>query len=390
MKKYYEANVIELVYSGQDYFEVLDAIINESVNSLYLQTYIFNIDETGLKVVDALKRASARGVEVYLLVDAYGSFPFPLDVAEDLRNFGVNLRLFSPLLSSESIFFGRRLHHKIVVADKKVALVGGINIANKYNEFKDAPAWLDYAVLIKGEVNEYLYFLCERFHKKLRPSLPDRWESKRRLMEHKVPKGQGYVRFRRNDWIRNQNEVYRSYIESLIKAEKKVIIVASYFLPGSTFRKRLKEAAKRGVEIQIIMSGKSDVTSASFAQYYLYDFYLESNIKLYEWNNSVMHGKAMIIDDTWATIGSFNLNFLSHYVSVELNVDVISDPFVRKFSNHLTEIIDTCCVPVSLGDERRRAGLYKRFIMWLAYNFYKFLQVIALTGKKYRRERKKR
>src|SRR5690606_17689394 len=122
-----------LVYSGSNYFEVVDRIIDESRETLHLQTYIFECDETGKKVLAALKRAAGRGVQVFLMVDAYASFPFPSAEARSLREAGVNFRTFSPLLSRESIYIARRMHHKIVVADKRVGLIGGINIANKYN-----------------------------------------------------------------------------------------------------------------------------------------------------------------------------------------------------------------------------------------------------------------
>src|SRR5687768_336620 len=108
MKKYAEAEEISLVHSGSDYFNVMESIIDESREVLHLQTYIFGTDVTGFRVMDALKRAAARNVRVFLMVDAYASFPFPKEIADDLQAAGVRFRLFSPLLSSESIFIGRR------------------------------------------------------------------------------------------------------------------------------------------------------------------------------------------------------------------------------------------------------------------------------------------
>src|SRR4051812_30218018 len=144
MRNYCEAEDIKLVYSGKNFFEVLHEVISNSREYLHLQTYIFETDETGFKVMDSLKAAAARGVRVYMLVDAYASFPFPASIANDLRAAGVHFRLFSPLLSSESIFIGRRLHHKIVVADRQTGLIGGINIADKYNVNVEDNPWLDY------------------------------------------------------------------------------------------------------------------------------------------------------------------------------------------------------------------------------------------------------
>ena len=96
MRNYAEADDIQLIYSGSNYFETLDRIIDESREYLHLQTYIFACDETGLRVVDGLKKAAQRGVRVFLMVDAYASFPFSRKVAKELREAGVHFRLFSP------------------------------------------------------------------------------------------------------------------------------------------------------------------------------------------------------------------------------------------------------------------------------------------------------
>jgi cardiolipin synthase A/B len=382
MKNYVEADDITLVYSGSNYFEVLDRIIDESKHTLHLQTYIFECDETGMRVVESVKRAAARGVRVFMMVDAYASFPFPRHVARDLRQAGVAFRLFSPLLSRESGFIARRMHHKIVVADKTTGMIGGINVANKYNSAFGNYAWLDYAVLIKGEVCEYLEVLCEQFYFRERPRKLRTWEKEVRLPSRHS--NHRYVRFRRNDWIQRRNEIHKSYVEALLKAETSIVMVASYFLPGNHIRKLLREASMRGVKIHIIMAGRSDIGSLRLAENYLYDFYLRYNISLYEWTNSVMHGKAMIVDDTWATIGSYNLNFLSHYVSIELNADIIDPAFIRTFSEHLYDITHNSCIAVKLDKYERRNNMVIKALRWLAYNFYRLLMTMAMRGKKYR------
>jgi cardiolipin synthase len=166
--------------------------------------------------------------------------------------------------------------------------------------------------------------------------------------------------------------------------------VASYFLPGQNIRRLLKEASERGVKISVIMAGRSDIASMRMAEHYLYSFYLRNNIHVFEWTDSVMHGKAMIVDNTWATIGSYNLNFLSHYVSIELNADIIDKPFIEAFGKHLDEVMSKSCVAVELQKEKHRTNLFSKFLMWLAYNFYRILMTLALRGKKYKERTRKR
>lgn len=379
MKKYFDAENIQLVYSGSNYFEVLDRIIEESKEILHVQTYIFDADKTGTRVLESLKKAVKRGVKVYLLSDAYGSFPFPAELSKELATAGIHFRLFSPLFSGESGYFGRRLHHKIVVADKKVGMIGGINIADKYGYGStDERVWLDYALLIKGDLCEYLHLLCEQVYHKKRSKLIS-WEKSTLLNtgSAKAP----LLRFRRNDWIKGKNEIQQSYVAAISEAKNSIIIVASYFLPGTQFRSILKKAARRGVNIKIILAGKSDVSSVRLAQNYLYDFYLSNSIQLFEWQNSVLHGKAMLVDKSWATIGSYNLNFLSHYISIELNADVIDPNFAHQFSEHLEDIMKNSCHAVDLEKTLKKRTWFGSIGMWLAYNFFRLLKDISVSKK---------
>ncbi|MBA3680864.1 MAG: hypothetical protein H0W73_06815 [Bacteroidetes bacterium] len=376
MKEFVKADKIGLVYSGNNYFELLEQIIDESNEVLQFQTYIFNTDETGMRIVEALKRAAARNVLVYLMIDAFGSHSFSRHVIKDLITSGIHFRKFSPLFSSESIFFGRRLHHKIIVADKRIALTGGINVADKYNAGEEKP-WLDYGILTEGTVCEYLHILCENAYKKRTVTPLTLWE--RSIVESQSKATKKLVSFRINDWIKNKNEIYNSYIKALKNASSSITIISSYFLPDGKIRKLLLAAVKKGVEVKIILAGRSDVTSVRLAENYLYDFYLKNKINVYEWGNSVMHGKAMIIDNDWATIGSYNINFLSRYISIELNTEVRDVVFVNTFTEHIDKIIKTGCKQVKETVYRKRRNLFYRVKTWLAYNFYRLLMDVLVS-----------
>jgi len=384
MKSYQKTERVELVFSGVDYFKVLEKIIDEAREVLHLQTYIFVVDNTGQKIITALKRAALRNVKVYMLIDAYGSFPFPKDCVTDLRNSGIFFRMYSPLFSSESIYLGRRLHHKIIVADKKTALTGGINIADKYSGSNGEKPWLDYAVKSDGAVCNYLHVLCESFYHKRSSKALKLFETSPTQSKDKKEK---LIRYRRNDWIKGKNEIHQSYMEAVINAKTSITIVASYFLPGSAFRKLLKEAAQNGVQIKIILAGMSDIPSLRLAEHFLYDFYLKNKIQIYEWKYSVMHGKAMICDSQWVTIGSYNLNFLSHYISIELNSDIVDPTFASMFSEHLRDVINNNCDEVDLKKTENKRSLFYRFKQWIAYHFYKSLMNFMKGGRRYKQRK---
>lgn len=374
MNKYIPAKSVKLVFSGENYFETLEHIIENAEECIQFQTYIFEEDETGTKVAETLIRAAKRGIKVTMLVDGFGSNSLSKKFIRSLSFSGIDFRFFSPLLSSENHYLGRRLHHKIVVADKNVALVGGINIANKYRGNKNIPPWLDYAVLIEGNACLYLHELCDHLFRK-----KNFGKKKEQLLSNSVFTGDCLIRFRRNDWVRKKNEIHHSYREALLQAEKSVIIIASYFLPGFFFRRLLKRTQKQGIKITVILTGKSDVYFIRHAERYLYGFLLKNGIRILEWPNSMMHGKATIIDDNWATIGSYNINDLSHYRSIELNVDIKNKIFASAFRKHVEQIEEVCTEITP--DNFFRSGFFSKIFNFIAFHYLRLIATIFFPRK---------
>lgn len=374
MNKYVPARKVNIVFSGKNFFDTLEKLIDSAGQTIQFQTYIYAEDDSGKRIADALIRAAERKVQVYLLADGFGSASLSSRFIQRFENAGVNFRFFSPWLSSESMYLGRRLHHKIVVVDKTRALVGGINIADKYHGTKDEPPWLDYAVLIEGEVCSFLHKLCQNIYQK--------------KLFRKSPKfisrdatGPYLVRFRRNDWIWKKNEIHNSYRRALAGASESVTIIGSYFLPGFLFRRMLKRASRRGVKINIILTGKSDVKFIRNAERYLYGFLLRNGMRIFEWPNSMMHGKVALVDDDWATIGSFNINQLSLYRSIELNVDIRSKDFVSRFKHHLEEVIYRECIEVTQEDFYK-AGLIRQLFYFLSFQYVRLIGNLFFKGKR--------
>lgn len=374
MNQYVNAESVRLVLSGKDYFNCLSDIISSARKIVHIQTYVFEDDSTGNDIKEKLKAASERGVKIYLLVDGFGSKNLSKKFVQEVKSAGIGFRFFSPMFSSEGIYLGRRLHHKIAVADKKIALIGGINIADRYRGTKETPPWLDFAVLIKGDCCEYLHATCEGiFNRKkiIRPRQKVFLQNKGIL-----------IRFRRNDWVRQKNEIHKSYKEAILHANKSIIIFASYFLPGIAFRKRLKKAISRGVNIKIVVTGQSDISLVRHAEKYLYRYLLNIGAEIYEWKESVMHGKAMMIDNKWVTIGSYNLNYLSHYRSIELNADIINEEFSKRASECFTDIIKNHCIQITYKEIEKSYELFQKLKSMVAYYFLQFILIIAMPKRR--------
>lgn len=365
----FSAENVILVHSGKDFFDRLEDLINEARTEIHFQTYIFDNDATGNRIVAALKKAVARKVRVYLLLDGLGSRALSDVFITELTSSGIHFRFFSPLLSSNSFYFGRRLHHKIVVADAKTALIGGINVAEKYEGTVTEKPWLDYAVLIKNTaVGHELQAICFYYF----------FKKKDRAYKRSTPdfiENQTKISILQNDWLRQKNEIQRSYIKSIYTAQSEIIIVCSYFLPGKKLTRSLKKAAQRNVRVRLILSGVSDVPLVKEAINYYYSFLLRNNIELYEWNQSILHGKTAVVDQKWTTIGSFNLNHLSSYASIEMNVGIDSKAFAENYQKHLETIIAQCD-PITSEAFQTQNNIFTRFKQWSSYYIVRFFEIL--------------
>lgn len=367
---YSHRNRVKLIHGGRDYFEAVLQLIRHATTQIHLQTYIYDEDETGWLVAEALIAAALRGVKVYVLVDGYASSALSEDFVRHLQFSGIHFRYFEPVLSSRHFYVGRRLHHKILVADARESLVGGINISNKYNDLPENPAWLDWAMWAEGEVSYDLFKVCAEFwHKSRKPAramiastpcpvFPASWDCA--------------VKVRRNDWVRRKNQISRSYIEMFNRAQDHIIIMSSYFLPGRVIRRNLARAARRGVKISLILAGTSDVMMAKYAERFIYRWLQRQGVNIYEYPKAVLHAKLSTYDRIWVTVGSYNVNDISAYASVELNLDVMDDGFATQADGWLHRIIVQDCEEIT-SEKLHSYNAVTRFLQWWSYEVYRAL-----------------
>ena len=362
---YTHNNRVTLVRGGKPYFDHLVQLISSAEETLHLQTYSFADDQTGQLVVDALVKARDRGVRVFLMVDGYASQGLSKHFIRDVRRKGIQFKFFEPLFRSRRFYLGRRLHHKVCVADMRFALVGGINIADHYNDM-NKPAWLDFALNVEGEVVQQLLVLCQKTWNGFQPMA--KIPSPRSVPFFMIPPDvRSEVRMRRNDWVRRKNQIASSYIEMFDKAESEIVILCSYFLPGSVFRKAMRHAVERGVKITVILAGISDVKMAKLAERYMYEWLLNKGITIYEYNETILHGKLAICDQQWITLGSFNVNDISTYASVELNLDVADPRFAREVYTYLQQNIKNKSTQVSDRYLAENSTVIQRFLRWSSF-----------------------
>lgn len=355
---------------GARYFRIVEEIASKAVYSLHLQTYIFDEDETGTTVANALKAAARRGVLVYVLLDGYASQKLSSAFIQDLKAAGVYFRFFEPFFRGSSYYFGRRLHHKVVVADGYYGLVGGVNISNRYNDMEGRPAWLDWALLVEGDVAQRLDKICVRMWNRgvfasrcLAGSVP-----------HKVPPPEKcMVRVSRNDWVFRRTEITNSYRMLFTLAQKEITIMTSYFWPPQGILRRMVIAARSGKRVRVVLTGYADVPLVKYAERYLYERLLRNNVEVYEYQKNVLHGKIAIADRQWATVGSYNLNTISAFASVELNLEVQDAAVAGHLCDAVNDIILTDCKRITSQSFVASAGPVSRALYYLSFRVIQLL-----------------
>ncbi|MCE2894799.1 MAG: phospholipase D-like domain-containing protein [Flammeovirgaceae bacterium] len=353
-----------LIHGGKEYFSLLKDLIGQAKESIYIQTYIFDEDQTGTDIANELRAAAQRGVKVFLLVDGYASGQLSHSFISGLKEAGIEFRMFDTLLKSKYFYLGRRLHHKVVTIDDTHALVGGMNISNRYNDLPNQPAWLDWAIYTKGEVALWLTYICQQ---RVKPGSLKRLLGKSPNYSEQFKNSAVSVKI--NDWVRGKKEITNSYLDMFRQATDTIMIMSAYFLPNDQFRKELKKAAQRGVKVKLILAGTSDIALAKYAERYLYRWLFSKNIEIYEYQKSILHGKLAVYDSLWSTVGSYNVNTISAYASIELNLAVQDHDFAVNVENTLQAIMLNDCVRIT-ENQIQHAGLLKRFFQWCAYVSY--------------------
>lgn len=381
---YKGGNYVELLQGGEPYFASVEKIIDEAKHFIHFQTYIIDEDETGIRIINALIRASKRGVRIYLLLDAFGTKYLSKELIDSIEDSGILFRFFSPTFITKGFQLSLRLHSKVVMADGEVAIIGGMNFANRYHGSVVKKEWLDFAVLLKGPECVHILSIIKKLWNKAFISKSERSHE----MIHTPAFYEENVKLKvlQNNWYRNKIEILRSYRSAFRRAQKRMIIFASYFLPGRNERKLLRNASLRGVDITIVFSAESDAPMFRRATEFLYDFILRNKIKIYEYLPSNLHAKVATVDGKWSTIGSYNLNHISDYASIEINVGILDEKFTRNFEDVLCGIIKNDCRQVTVEEFSRRRTWYSRLAGWTSYQMIRLLMRIMfqLTSKKKR------
>jgi cardiolipin synthase A/B len=406
-------NEVRLLRGGDALFPAMSAAIAAARREIWLATYIFHDDEAAQRIADALAAASRRGVKVRVVIDGFGSKASLGSLQEWWSGSGVALSVFRPvrgwwgLLKPHQL---RRMHQKLCVVDGEVAFVGGINIIDDRTELHhghtEEPR-LDFATELRGPVvtpveqTARAMWTRAAFGHDWRDEVVAMARSNQpldrvRSLLHRVritppassappataSQGQQPVRaaFVVRDNLRQRRSIERSYIEAFRRAHHRIDLVCPYFYPGNLFRRTLRDAARRGVRVRLLLQGKLDYRIAGMAAQALYDELLRHRVRIFEYTPAFLHAKVAVVDDHWVTVGSSNIDPLSLLLNLEANVMVRDAEVARQMAREFES-----AVAASREVDARHAGtqgfwnaVQRSVVAWLAHAY---LRVGGITGR---------
>jgi cardiolipin synthase len=390
-------NAVRLFEGGDAFFSALIERIDAAHEQVALETYIFCNDAVGARVSDALLRAVERGVRVRVITDGVGTERLPL--FDTWVASGIEHCIFNPYL------FGRfgfsRTHRKLAVVDRDYAYCGGINIVDDHDQNGTTlpfPRW-DFAVEMAGPVvSDVLAAFELQWHRILFghkpyaqyaagmhggdafPDLFRRWMRSHRWIKasalHNVTEPS--VAFVARDNVVNRRAIEKAYLAAIGRARQRILLANPYFMPGRKLRRALSGAARRGVDVRLLV-GRKEFAALDAAVPFLYHTLLRAGVRIAEYDKTMLHGKVAVIDDNWATVGSSNLDALSLMLNNEANVVLVR---YDALTNALRDAI-----VAAFGDGREiDAALYaarpraERVLNWLAYTVYRTVMKVLTVG----------
>ncbi|MES2509170.1 MAG: cardiolipin synthase ClsB [Pseudomonadota bacterium] len=347
MGKWVEGNKFKLLENGEEFFPRVFECIASAEREVVLETFILFEDKVGKALHAALLKAANNGVQVDITIDGFGSPDLSDGFISELTQAGVRVHVFdpaAPVLGWRTNVL-RRMHRKIVVIDGQRAFVGGINYSADHLADFGPQAKQDYSVEIEGPIVSTIHDFVHRAlaagqrnasGSPIPASLARRSDGRPGTPALNGHAGNAGAIFVTRDNRKHTNDIERHYRIAIRAARERVVIANAYFFPGYRLIKEMRRAARRGVDVRLILQGEPDMPIVKTAASMLYHHLIKAGVRIYEYCERPLHGKVAVSDGEWATVGSSNLDPLSLSLNLEANV-IIHD---RAFNEHLTARLD--------------------------------------------------
>jgi cardiolipin synthase len=338
-----KGNKVTLLNDGQATYAAMFHAIKLAKDHINLETFIIEDDEVGRTFADLLLQKQAEGVQVRLIYDSIGSLDTPTAFFQRLRSAGIQVVEFNPLnpFKTHSFWLLKNPdHRKMLIIDGTVAIAGGINISSVYSsslsgrkaEGSSLP-WRDTDVQIEGPaVAEFQRLFLDTWQKQKGPDT-----SEGNFFPPLKEIGTALVRVVGSTPGKDNRITFVVYVSAFTFAEHSIHLTNAYFIPDDQILNALTDAAKRGVDVKIILPSTTDSSMALNAARYNYSALLQAGVKIYERRNAILHAKTAVIDGVWSTVGSTNLDYWSLLSDDEVNAIILSREFAVEMEQIFTE-----------------------------------------------------
>ena len=335
--------------------------LEKATVSIDFERYIFCNDAVGQRFIDIFKQKAREGVAVRVLVDMVGSFSFYVSsVVRELEDAGVQVKFFNPIspwriANFTSNFF--RDHRKLIVIDDMIGYIGGTGIDLHTSN------WRDTEVRFDGPIVTEMKRLFNRL-----------WLSTLR---------QKFIRFLRSpfyfkhfDILTNsprlrERHIYKAMIATIRNATEYVYLTTPYFIPDLRFLRVLRLAAKKGIDVRLVVPKKSDYSFADNSTRSYFTLILKAGVRVYLYEPTMLHAKTVVVDDEWASVGTSNLDNVSFRYNYEMNVASTKPEFISELKQHFLADIEKA-TEVTYGEWIKRPIIQKckEFITWPFHDFF--------------------
>jgi cardiolipin synthase A/B len=333
-------NDVTLLHDGPATYGAMFEAIGSARDHVNIELYIFEADEIGKRFADLLIRKRGEGVAVNVIYDSVGSIDTPPEFFRRLSAAGIQLLEFNPL-NPLQLRKGWRINHrdhrKIVIVDGELAFTGGINISDVYSRGSSPGSararrsgrptgWRDTNVRIAGPAVAGLQelFLASWDKQKGEPLPPRNW------FPQLKPQGKHLVRVIGSSPDDAAAATYLTLVSAIAHAERFVHLTMAYFVPDRQMLDVLMDAARRGVDVKLILPSHSDFWAVFHAGRSRYSELIEAGVSIHERQVALLHAKTAVIDGVWSTVGSSNMDWRSFLHNDEVNAVILGSDFAGE------------------------------------------------------------
>jgi cardiolipin synthase len=363
-REWHAGHRARLLENGEQYYPAVFDAIARAQHEVMVETFILFEDKVGLQLQRALIDAAQRGVQVDLTVDGWGTPELSSGYVTALETAGVRVRAFDPhprFLGLRLHMF-RRMHRKIVLVDGRTAFVGGINFSADHLADYGPEAKQDYAVRLDGPLAWEMrgFFLAQIGDARRRP-LPG--------MAPPAAEARGVeAMFVVRDNRHQRDAIEREYRAAIRAARREVLIANAYFFPGYRLLRAMRQAARRGVRVCLILQGQPDMAIVKRAAELLHARLIGAGVEIHEYCKRPLHGKVAVVDGLWSTVGSSNLDPLSLALNLEANVMIRDADFAAGLRDRLEQLMRHDCKRLGLDDIQQQRAPWRVWLETLAYH----------------------